>query len=120
MKKLFWKILGGLALALGLIGVVLPVVPTTPFIILGAFAFARGSPKMARMLENHRIFGPIIVEWRQHGAIAPKFKALAIGMMAVAFGGSVIANLAPVILLVQAVCMSGAAIFILSRPSGTE
>jgi uncharacterized membrane protein YbaN (DUF454 family) len=118
MVKLYWTILGLIALFLGGIGVLLPLLPTTPFIILAAFAFAKGSPRLAAMLEDHYIFGPILAEWRNHGAIARRYKILAVGMMAFAFGTSLAFGLAKPILIVQAICMLLAATFILSRPSG--
>lgn len=118
--RLYWTLLGLIALFLGGIGVLLPLLPTTPFIILAAFAFGKGSPRLAAFLEEHRTFGPIIAEWRDHGAIAMRFKVIALTMMAVAFGASFAAGLATHILLVQAICLLCAAGFILSRPSGID
>ena len=118
MKRGLWFLLGWLALVLGAIGVVLPVLPTTPFVILAAFAFSNGSPRMHRYLENHRTFGPMIADWRAHGAIAPRYKAIAVIMMAAALTGSIIAGLRVEALVIQALCMAGAATYVLSRPSG--
>lgn len=117
MARSLWAIVGVLALGIGVLGVILPVLPTTPFVILAAFAFAKGSPRLARWLETHRIFGPVIDDWRQSGAIESKYKALAIFMMGAAFGASILAGFAPHILVIQGLCISGAAAFILSRPS---
>lgn len=113
-----WFVLGITALSMGAVGVVLPVLPTTPFVLVAAFAFARSSPRLAAWLETSRTFGPIIADWRRHGAIAPRFKVLAITMMGGVFLASIVAALSAWILIVQAVCMSGAAAFILSRPNG--
>ncbi len=118
MARPIWTFLGGLALFLGAIGVVLPLIPTTPFVILAVFCFSKGSPRLAAMLENHAVFGPIIAEWRSKGAIATRYKVMAVTMMLATFGASVAFGLAIPILIVQAVCMSGAAAFILTRPSG--
>lgn len=117
-KRAMWILLGVTSLALGAIGVVLPLLPTTPFVILAAFAFARSSPRLARWLEENRTFGPIIADWRRHGAIAPRFKILAVSMMAAAFGLSVAMSLSGWVLLAQGVAIAGAATFILTRPSG--
>ena len=116
--RLLWILLGFTALALGLIGIVLPLVPTTPFVILAAFFFAKGSPRLARYLEEHRIFGPMIADWRTNGAIAPRYKAVAMAMMLGVLGLSLWMALDWRLIAVQAVCIAGAAAFILTRPNG--
>lgn len=113
-----WTSLGLVALALGLIGIVLPLLPTTPFVLLAAFAFSKGSPRLHAAIERHPRFGPILAEWRARGAIAPRHKALAVGMMTATFAASIAASLGATILAVQAVCMGGAALYVLSRPNG--
>ena len=113
-----WLAIGFAALALGAIGVLLPLLPTTPFVIIAAFAFGKSSPTLARWLETSRTFGPVIADWREHGAIAPRFKALAMAMMAAVFLLSVAMSVSAFVLIVQAIYMTGAAAFILSRPNG--
>ena len=56
-------------------------------------------------------------DWRASGAIAVRYKIISITMMALVFGLSIVMALSPIILIVQAVCMGGAAVFILTRPS---
>lgn len=118
VKRVFWFCLGALALGLGALGAVLPVLPTTPFVILAAFAFGKSSPQLEAFLESSTFFGPIIADWRANGAIAVRFKIISIGMMAAVFILSLVFSVSVIVLAVQAVCMTGAAIFILSRPSG--
>ncbi|WP_242650937.1 YbaN family protein [Yoonia tamlensis] len=113
-----WLAIGWAALGLGIIGVVLPVLPTTPFVILAAFAFGKGSERLQQRLHDHATFGPIIAEWNATGAIAPKYKTIAITMMSAALGLSIIMAMPFKVIVIQAICMAGAATFILTRPNG--
>ena len=70
-----------LALVLGVIGVFVPLLPTTPFILLAAWCFLRSSPRFHAWLTTYPRFGPMICDWHERGAIAPKVKALAVAMM---------------------------------------
>ena len=66
---------GGLtSVALGSIGVIVPLLPTVPFMILAAFCFAKSSPALERRLIEHPRFGPHIVSWREKGAVSRKGK----------------------------------------------
>ncbi|MFP7674210.1 YbaN family protein [Marivita sp. S0852] len=116
MIRSIWTVFGAVSLAFAALGVVLPVLPTTPLVILAAFCFTRGSPRLAAMLENHPVFGPILSDWRASGAIATRFKVIAVGMMAAAFAVSVVAGVPPFVLAVQAVCMLGAGAYVVTRP----
>ena len=77
-----WWLLAWLSLGLGLLGVLLPGLPTVPFILLAAWAAMRGSPRLHAWLLAHRSFGPMIRNWEEHGAITRRSKVLAIGTMA--------------------------------------
>lgn len=120
LARLAWNVAGGVALLLGLIGVVLPVLPTTPFVLVAAFAFSNGSPRMRRWLVSHAVFGPLIADWEAHGAIARPIKRLSCAIMAGVFLVSVIAGVALPILIIQALCLGGAAAYVLSRPDGPQ
>lgn len=117
-KKIVWFVIGLVALLLGGLGVVLPILPTTPFIIVAAFAFGKSIPAWRRWLVNNKIFGPIIKDWEETGAIAPRYKALAFVMMLAALALSFYLSVGPVIIFVQALCMLAAFSFIFSRPNG--
>jgi len=116
-RRVVWFSVGITALALGAIGVVLPILPTTPFVIFAAFSFGKSSPKLQRWLENSHTFGPIIMDWRANGAIAPRYKAIAVAMMSAALGMSIAIGVSRLVLVVQCVCMTVAATYVLSRPS---
>lgn len=118
VARYIWVALGALALALGAIGVLLPGLPTTPFVLLAAFCFGKGAPHLAAKLHDHHLFGPILSDWQAHGAIAVKYKVLALVMMAATLGLSLWLALPAWALSLQALCMAGAATFILTRPSG--
>ena len=81
--------IGILALALGLLGIFLPVLPTTPFVLLAAACFARGSEPLHNWLLAHRIAGPIIVEWRERRSMPPGIKPWAFLMIVLSFGLSI-------------------------------
>ena len=78
-----WWLLAYASLALGLVGIVLPGLPTVPFVLLAAFAAGRGSKRLHAWLHAHRQFGPMIRDWERSGAVSRRAKRLAIGMMIV-------------------------------------
>jgi uncharacterized membrane protein YbaN (DUF454 family) len=87
--RIVFLVSGWLALILGAIGIVLPILPTVPFVILAAFCFARSSPWLEAWLVNHPQFGGHIAAWRTRGAISRKGKVAALA----AFGMSLVAGL---------------------------
>ncbi len=81
-RRWLWLLLAYVALGLGIIGIFLPGLPTTPFVLLAAFAAARGSKRLHARLLAHRTFGPMIREWQASGAVNRRAKYWAIGTMA--------------------------------------
>lgn len=81
MKRTLLLIAGSLALGLGVIGLVLPLLPTTPFVLLAAACFARANPAWEQWLLDHPRFGPNLRRWRERGAIARPAKRLALGLL---------------------------------------
>ena len=80
MKK-FLVVLGFLSLAIGIFGIVIPLLPTTPFLLLSAACFLKGSDRMYRWLMNHKLFGDYIRNYREHKAIPLKTKVFAISLL---------------------------------------
>ena len=116
--RFLWLTGGGLALALGILGVWLPVLPTTPFMLVAAACFARSSPRLHGWLLGHPLFGPPIRNWEENGAISRGAKRLAVGSMAAVFAVSLWLALPGWVLAAQATLMAIGAGFILTRPDG--
>lgn len=116
--RLLWIAAGGICVALGMIGALLPVLPTTPFMLLAAFCFARSSPRLHGWLLAHPTFGPVIQSWQAHGAIAPKVKRMAVLTIAACFLFAVFLGLKPWLLLLQGTVLAAVSLFILTRPDG--
>lgn len=110
--------LGWFFVTLGVIGAFLPVMPTTPFLLLAVACFARSSPKLEAWLMEHKTFGPPLKNWRERGAISRRAKIMAISLMALSYAGFWFGShpsgwLAALV----AAFMIGPAIFMLTRPS---
>ena len=76
MNRLFLLGLGWLCVALGFIGVFIPGIPTTIFLIIALWAFTKSSSKLRSWLLNHKRFGPILLNWQQHKVVPLKAKIL--------------------------------------------
>jgi uncharacterized membrane protein YbaN (DUF454 family) len=94
LPRLAFLVLGWMFVGLGAIGAVLPVLPTTPFLLLAAVCFARSSPRFYDWLLRSRLFGPLIRNWRETGSIPRRPKAVAIFLIATVGGSSIIFFLA--------------------------
>jgi hypothetical protein len=84
-----WTIIGLLLLLVALIGVAVPLLPTTPFVLLAAFCFARSSPRLHRWLLDSSLFGPVLQDWENKHCVTLNVKCLALGMMLVVGGSSI-------------------------------
>lgn len=83
LARALWLGLAGMCLVLGAVGIVVPGLPTTPFILLATFAAARGSRRLHDWLRGHRRFGPMVRNWEHEGAVSrPAKRAASIAMVA--------------------------------------
>ncbi len=117
MRKTLWLITGLISLLLGLIGVVLPLLPTTPFILLAAFSLANSSPKLHHWLMNHPHWGIVIKNWQDGGRIDRKNKLLAISCMTAMPLISYLFDVPMWALVLQTAILLAVGIFIVTRPS---
>lgn len=81
VKERLMQVLGLLAVALGLLGVFLPLLPTTPFLLLAAALFFRSSPRLYNWLLGHRTLGPYIRNFREHKAIPLHTKVVSVSLV---------------------------------------
>ena len=81
--RLIYIAIGCIAVVLGVIGIFLPLLPTTPFLLVAAWAFAKSSPRLEAWLTNHPRFGPPLRDWRERGAIPKRAKVIAVAAMAI-------------------------------------
>ena len=114
--KLTWLIVGVVSLALGALGILLPLLPTTPLVLLAAFSFARSSDRLHEWLINHNVFGALIDNWRRYGAISRRAKVVSVVSMVAILGLSLVAAGPAYVVGIQGVVLGAAAAFILTRP----
>lgn len=118
--KALWLLVGIAALAAAALGVVLPLVPTTPFLLVGVFAFSRSSPRLEAWVLEHPHLGPPIHAWRRSGAISRRAKFVALATMVATPVVSHLAGVSTGVVILQCVVLAAAAAFVLTRPEPEE
>jgi hypothetical protein len=109
-------LLGHASIAVGFVGIFVPLLPTTPFVLLAAACYSRGSTRFHTWLHAHPRFGPMISAWHEHGAIGLRSKIVATVMVAGSVTYSTIRLDAP--WNVVSLLIGGAVLtFLLSRPT---
>ena len=118
MKYLLW-LTGCLSFAVGVVGLVVPLLPTTPFVLLAAACWARASPRFHRWLAGHRLFGPMVTSWERERAVPRRAKYWAVAMMAVSWllsAGVLASRGQTVIVLLVTLVLAGMAVWLWCRP----
>lgn len=115
--RAIWLIFGLICVALALVGVVLPLLPTVPFLLLAAFCFARSSERLHSWLLSHKVFGPMIEDWHRSGAIRPSAKRAATLSIVLVYGISLALGVKTTVLVIQAVVLSAVLFFLWTRPN---
>jgi len=118
--RLLWATAGAVFVAIGTIGVILPLLPTTPFLLLAAYSFARSSPKLHDWLLNHRSFGPLISNWDRYGSIDRRSKCIAMIVILLTLGISLAIDVPRWALASQVAVLAIVSAFILTRPETTN
>ena len=109
--------IGWLSVGLGVIGIVLPLFPTTPFLLVALWAFSRSSPELAERIRTHRLAGRYVRDWEDEGVIPTGAKLIAVVMMTAMVGYMHFGTDAPAwVKISAALTMAGAGAFVLSRP----
>lgn len=116
MSRHLLLLIGHASFVLGVIGIFLPLLPTTPFILLSAACYSKASPKFDNWLRTHPKFGPLLLDWNERGVIRRRAKNLAT-LCCVATAIVAMLSGAPVIgLIMMGLCLAGVLAFIWTRP----
>lgn len=113
-----WIIAGSISLSLGIVGIFLPLLPTTPFLLLTAACYARGSSRLHNWLLNNKLFGKYIRNYREGKGIPARSKVLALTLLWLTIGFSIFYVIP--ILIVQIILLTIAtlvSIYIISLPT---
>lgn len=115
--KTGFRILAYISTGLAIAGVVLPLLPTTPFVLLAAFFASKGSPAFAEWLETHPTFGPAIDQWRSRRAVPGRAKALACCMMAFSWSVLWLLGTPTAVLAISGLFLCVTALYLVTRPT---
>jgi hypothetical protein len=120
MKRYLWLALGFISLGVAYLGVILPGLPYSPFIVFAAYCFAKSSPRMHDWIMNHRIFGSFITNWNQKRVFPLKLKFFMLISMSASLALMYTGNVPMRGIIYTAVFMALVAIWAWRFPSTTE
>lgn len=118
--RFIYLAIGGLCTTLGVVGAFLPVLPTTPFLLVALWAFSKSSPRLQNWLYHHPRYGATLRDWFEHGAISVRVKAIACIAMALSVPVVYHVSGSWIAVAVHGAVILATAAFILSRPSGSR
>lgn len=113
----FYITLGYVCVGLGMAGAVLPLLPTTPFLLVALWAYFRSHPEKAQKLLDHPRFGPSLRAWREQGAIPTRAKIAAVGVMALSWLFVFFTATRPWVPVLVGVILCCTATFVATRPA---
>jgi len=116
VSRLAWSSLAYGCIGLGTAGLVVPLLPTTPFLLVAAWAAPKGSPRLARWLHEHPRLGPTLHAWREQRAVPRRAKRLALLLLLISWLVLWLGGAVPLVLALTATLFICVATFLLTRP----
>jgi len=120
LKKYSLIFIGILCVVLAVLGAILPLLPTTPFLLLALMCFAKSSPRLHQALLNNRYFGESLQQWEADRSISRKTKIKAILLIVLSFSGSIFILQGRLPLQIGLVCLGSVLLFLILRLPETE
>ena len=118
MSRIVFLCIGWIFVVLGTIGIFLPLLPTTPFLLVAVAAFMRSSPRFEQWLRNHPLFGPYISDWTEHRAVPLSAKIIAVASMSASFIWLAFYSSAPAIAVgLTGIMLASIAAWLVTRPT---
>lgn len=115
--RLPYAVLAYVCIALALAGIVLPGLPTTPFVLVAAWAASRGCPSVDRWLRDHRLLGPLLRDWETQRAVPLRAKALAVALLGASWGAMFLYTDGLLVPALTAPLFIAVALFVTTRPT---
>lgn len=118
VRRWLYRALGIACVGLAIAGAALPVLPSTPFVLVAAWAFAKSSPTLHAKLRADPRFGPALQNWEDYGAISPKAKLTTVVTMAISLLVLILTVKRPLAVILTAAVMACSATYVVTRPPG--